>query len=58
MKKVYTTPLMEVINIDAVGLMSTSNPVPPTIGIDKEGAAGGEQLSNDRRGSWGNLWNE
>ena len=26
--------------------------------IDKDGEVGDEQLSNDRRGSWGNLWNE
>lgn len=55
MKKVYITPSLEVIGIDTVEIMAGS---PPQIEIDKDGEVGDEQLSNDRRGSWGNLWNE
>ena len=53
MKKVYITPSMEVMNIETVEMIATS--------LEKGGdfdTSNGGQLSNDRRGSWGNLWDK
>ena len=46
---------MEVIEIDTVKMLASSK---PEIGVgDGEVDAGGA-WSNDRRGSWGNLWDD
>ncbi len=42
---------MEVMNIDTVEMIATS------FGFNEEGGNEGS-LSNDRRGSWGNLWDK
>ena len=49
-KKVYITPSMEVTEIATVEMLAAS------IGIVE--GEGNEILSNDRRGSWGNLWDK
>ncbi|MBR3858670.1 MAG: hypothetical protein IKJ18_01440 [Bacteroidaceae bacterium] len=53
-KKTYIKPEITIIDVDTVEMIAAS-PI-PSIGIDKEGEGGTEILSNDRRGSWGNLW--
>ena len=50
-KKEYIAPQMEVTEIDTVQMLAASAGDIPVV----EGE-GGEQLSNDRRGSWGNFW--
>ena len=54
MKKTYMTPEMEVMNIETVEMMAGS----PNLGLnDGVVDADNEQNVNDRRGTWGNLWN-
>lgn len=58
MKQTYIKPKTTVIGMEPVSMIATSNPT-PNIGIVKpgeEGGSGSEILSNDRRGSWGDLW--
>lgn len=54
-KKAYITPSMEVMNMETVNMFAGSI-------VYGEGNADtsndGTQLSNDRRGSWGNLWDQ
>lgn len=52
MKKKYIVPAIEVMDIESVEMIAASV---PQIGIDPDGS-GEEILSNKRRGSWGNLW--
>lgn len=52
-KKQYIAPAMEIAEIEMVSMMAASK---PNIGF--EDGEGGEILSNDRRGSWGNLWSD
>ena len=49
-KKAYITPAMEVVNVETVEMIAAS------IAIDSQSAGSDEMLSNDRRGTWGNLW--
>ena len=56
MKKTYMTPEMEVMNIETVEMIASSPN--PTLGLNEgEVDADNEQNVNDRRGTWGNLWN-
>lgn len=50
-KKAYITPAMEVMNMETVNMFAGS------FGFNEEGGNEGS-LSNDRRGSWGNLWDQ
>ena len=50
-KKAYIAPQMEVTEIESVKMMATS------LVFNEEGG-NEESLSNDRRGSWGNLWDD
>ena len=43
---------MEVTDMEPVAIIAAS------IGIDSDHEGGYEQLSNDRRGTWGNLWDD
>jgi len=52
MKKTYIAPEMEVMNIETVEMIATSIAVVN----DANDEGGKEMLGNDRRGSWGNLW--
>ena len=49
-KKTYIKPEIEVIEIESVEMMAGS-----LVFNDKE-VDTGSQLSNDHRGTWGNLW--
>lgn len=55
MKKTYVSPFAEEVNIETTQMLAAS------VGIneDKEvdTTTPGGQLSDDRRGEWGNLWN-
>ncbi len=52
MKKTYMTPEMEVMNIETVEMIAASMRM-----YEGEVNTEDEQLGNDRRGTWGNLWN-
>ena len=54
-KKAYIAPQMEVIEIDTVQMLAASA---ENIPVGGNGQGGGEALSNDRRGTWGNLWDD
>ena len=51
-KKAYIKPEMEIVTIESSHMLAASS-----IEV-KPGDSGTEQLSNDRRGSWGNLWDD
>ena len=55
MKKAYMTPEMEVMNIETVEMMAASSLT--MYGSDEDAVDAANQLGNDRRGTWGNLWN-
>ena len=50
-KKAYIAPQIEVLEIESVEMMATSFEL-------KEEGGNEESLSNGRRGSWGNLWDD
>ena len=52
MKNTYMTPEMEVMNIETVEMIAASMRM-----YEGEVNTEDEQLGNDRRGTWGNLWN-
>ena len=52
-KKKYIAPQMEVIEMEVSLVLAASAEEIPVGG---DGNGGGDALSNDRRGSWGNLW--
>ena len=52
-KETYIAPQMEVTEIDTVQMLAASAGDIPV--VDGEGT---DILSNDRRGSWGNLWDD
>ena len=52
MKKTYIAPEMEVMNIETVEMIAASMRM-----YEGEVNTEDEQLGNDRRGTWGNLWN-
>ena len=54
-KKEYIAPQMEVTEIDTVQMLAASA---SDIPVGGDGNGGGDALSNDRRGSWGNLWDD
>ncbi len=54
MKKAYVSPFAEEVNIEATQMLAVS------LGKSDEEVDTnnpGTQLSDDRRGEWGNLWN-
>ncbi len=51
-KKTYITPTAKEVNLLTMEMLATST----EIKIDKD-KKGGEQLSNERHGDWGELWN-
>jgi hypothetical protein len=51
-KKAYITPSMEVMNMETVNMFAGS------MGFGDGPVNSTDQLSNDRRGSWGNLWDK
>ena len=53
MKKTYVSPFAEEVNIETTQMLASSVPA-----NEKEfDTSNGGQLSDDRRGEWGNLWN-
>ena len=46
---------MEVIEIDTVQMLAASK---PGIGVVEDEVDAGQAWTNDRRGSWGNLWDD
>ena len=51
-KKEYITPEIEVVDLDLPQMLAASS-----IEVNP-GESGTEQLSNRRRGTWGNLWTD
>lgn len=60
MKKMYIAPTVEVVNIDMVSMIATSNSVdsnlPGSGGFDGDSQGGMGADGNRHRGEWGNLW--
>ena len=54
-KETYIAPQMEVIEIENASMLAASA---ENIPVGGDGQGGGSALSNDRRGSWGNLWDD
>ena len=52
MKKTYIIPSVEVVNIEAVEMLATSS---VRVLSDE---SGDEQMSGERRGTWGNRWTD
>ena len=54
-KKDYIKPQIEVVEMQVSQVLTASaNDIP----VGGDGQGGGDALSNDRRGSWGNLWSD
>lgn len=51
MKKTYVSPFAEEVNIETTQMLAAS------LGFGDGEAGETDQLSDDRRGEWGNLWN-
>ena len=49
-KKEYITPIMESMDISPVEMMASS------VFVSDETTDADANMSNDRRGSWGNFW--
>ena len=52
-KKNYITPAAKEVNLLAMEMLATS---PEKIKVDRD-SKGGEQLTNEWRDGWGDLWN-
>ena len=55
MKKVYVSPLMVEVNVEAESMLAASLKMDGNKTVDT--SAQGGQLSGGSRGEWGNLWN-
>ena len=55
MKKNYISPLVVEVNVEAEAMIAASLKLDNENKVDT--SEGGVQLSGDRRGEWGNLWN-
>ena len=53
MKKVYNSPLVTEVNIEASHMLAASLKMDGNKTVD---TSNGGQLSNSNRGEWGNLW--
>lgn len=51
MKKKYITPLATEVIIESVNMLAMSLQI-----NNDDKVSSGDQLSNDRRGTWGDLW--
>ena len=51
-KKKYIAPAMEIAEVEMVSMIATS------IGVSDETTDDDAVMSNGRRGSWGNLWDD
>ena len=52
MKKNYVSPLANEVNVTTEGLIAASLKMNSDITVDSKT----QQLSNENRGQWGNLW--
>ena len=56
-KKTYIAPQVEVTEMELVTMLASSpDPEVKVVDPNAEGGTGTDVLSNDRRGTWGNLW--
>ena len=55
-KKNYIAPSIEVVEVEYESLMTTASGETGNTGVGGGNAGNGPELANDRRGSWGNLW--
>ena len=53
MKKTYITPEVEEVNVEAAAMIASS---PVTLGTSEDTINSDKALGNERRGSWGSLW--
>ena len=51
-KKKYIAPAMEIAEVEMVSMIATS------IGVSDETTDDDAVMSNGRRGTWGNLWDD
>ena len=59
MSKQYIAPITEVVEIETPQLMLTISGEQDGVGTGSGSAGNGTpDLANDRRGRWGNLWEE
>lgn len=56
MKKNYVTPIVEVVEFETEALMLTASNETGSAGTGNGNAGSGPDLSNEHRGSWGDLW--
>lgn len=55
MKKTYVSPFAEEVNIETTQMLASSVITDGDTNVDTSNPD--TQLSDDRRGEWGNLWN-
>ena len=53
-KKAYLAPTMEATNIETVEMIATSGNI---VNVSNEVTEDDARMSNEHRGSWGDLWN-
>jgi len=54
MKRTYVKPITEVVDMELMNMLAISNGGTMTV----SNAEADEELSNERRGGWGDLWVE
>lgn len=59
MKKNYVMPTIETVEMDLLSIIASSGLNEGETGNEGtgEGEGDGDDLTNNHRGSWGNLWN-
>lgn len=55
-KKAYIAPAMEAMNVETVEMIATSGT--NSVGVSNDTTDDDAVMSNNYRGSWGNLWNK
>lgn len=53
-KKAYTAPTMEAMNVETIEMIATSQA--NTFSISNETTNDDAAMSNEHRGTWGDLW--
>ena len=56
MKKIYVVPSIEVVEVEHESLMLTASGETDSAGVGSGTAGNGPDLANERRGTWGDLW--
>lgn len=52
----YVTPVVEVVELETETLMLTASSETGNAGTGSGNAGSGPELSNEHRGTWGDLW--